>query len=874
MGIIQDSLINRGNIGAFKQTEEKLEYLNRVLLALRNINQLIVQEKEIESLVKMACKFLTRDRVYHHAWITLLNGARQIILSVEDGFNNKERTSALENDRQAQLMSCAQKALTQRDVLGIHRPSEPCIDCPWSDILDGNGAMTIRLEHEREIFGILTVSLDAHLIDDKDQQDLFKNIANDIGFALHHIQQEKERHRAEILQDAVYRISQTVHSAENLDALYREIHKIIRNVMPAENFYIAHYNDKEDLLTFPYYIDKIDKPPLPRKAGKGLTEYVLRTGKSLLTSLEVYEKLKDNGDVESMGVPSPVWLGVPLKTEKTVIGIIAVQDYENPRAYSERELQMLEYVSSQVAKVIERKHSDEALRISEDLNRGIVTNTPIGVMYLDQNGVIVYENPAMMRMLKVPEGNEPPAIGKNILEIHGLKEAKVEDLLSKVRAGESIRNIEIEYKSLRGDNLILKVHAAPRWGGEKGAEPIGAIVMCEDITSYKKLEAQFLQAQKMEAVGRLAGGIAHDFNNLLTVIFGHAELAILSVDKNSPVIKHIREIITITDRTTELINQLMAFSRKKVVKSGMVNLDIHLNQMEHMLQRLIGEDVELTFLRKPGLGIVNIEPAQLDQVIVNLAVNARDAMPKGGRLIIETVNVELDENFVAGHVGSAIGPYVQLAVSDTGCGIGPEVMPHIFDPFFTTKANDKGTGLGLSTVYGIVKQNSGFISCYSEPMMGTTFKIYLPRVIAQEKTNQAASGITPGSFGKETILVVEDEKSVRNLAVEMLKQFGYEVIESADGRDALQLCRKRQKPVDLVLTDVIMPNMGGPEFIQQVRSLWKNVKVLYMSGYTENTIINRGILEAGVEYISKPFKPQALVTMVRSVLDRDKELKR
>ena len=867
MGIIQDLLINKGNISACRQTEEKLEYLNRALLALRNINQLIVQEKEIESLLKMACKVLTRDRVYHHAWIILLNAARQIILSVEDGFADG-KTSAVENYQQVQLTSCAQNALTQRDVLGIHNPSERCSDCPWSNILEGHGAMTIRLEHEGEIFGILTVSLDAHLVEDKDQQDLFKNIANDIGFALHHIQQEKERHRAEILQDAVYRISQTVHSAENINALYQEIHKIIRDVMPADNFYIAHYNEKEDLLTFPYYIDAIDKAPLPRKAGKGLTEYVLRTGKSLLTSLNVYEKLKESGDVESMGAPSPVWLGVPLKTEKTVIGIIAVQDYENPGVYSERELNMLEYVSTQVAKVIERKRSEEALCISEDLNRGIVANTPIGIMYLDKNGVIIYENPAMMKMMKVPEGNESPVVGKNIMDITGLKEVNVEDLLNKVRAGESIHNVEIEYKSMHGDNLILKVQAAPRWGGNKATEPIGAIVMCEDITGYKKLEAQFLQAQKMEAVGRLAGGIAHDFNNLLTVIFGHAELAMLSVDKNSPVIKHIREIVTITDRTTDLINQLMAFSRKQVVKSGMVNLDIHLNKMEHMLRRLIGEDVELTFLRKPGLGIVNIESAQLDQVIVNLAVNARDAMPKGGRLIIETVNVELDENFVAEHVGSILGPYVQLSVSDTGSGISPEVMPHIFDPFFTTKPSDKGTGLGLSTVYGIVKQNDGFITCYSEPMMGTTFKIYLPRVMAQEGTHPEALGITPEIYGKETILVVEDEKSLRNLAVDILKQFGYEVLESANGKDALQLCQERQKPVDLVLTDVIMPNMGGPEFIQQVRLLWKNVKVLYMSGYTENSIINRGILETGVEYISKPFKPQALVTMVRAVLDK------
>jgi PAS domain S-box-containing protein len=332
------------------------------------------------------------------------------------------------------------------------------------------------------------------------------------------------------------------------------------------------------------------------------------------------------------------------------------------------------------------------------LNRGIVANTPVGILYLDKNGVILYENPAMVKMMKVPEGTESPVIGKNILDIPSLKEAKIESLLSKVWAGESIRNFEIDYKSLFGESLTLKVHAAPRWGGEAGNEISGAIVMCEDITGYKQLEAQFLQAQKMEAVGRLAGGIAHDFNNLLTVIFGHAELTMMQLEESSPLRKHLREIVTTADRTTDLIDQLMAFSRKQAIKPRLVNLNQHLDKMERMLQRLIGEDIELTFIRKPGLGMVRVEPTQLDQVVVNLAVNARDAMFEGGKLVIETLNVELDETFASGHVGSAPGPYVRLSVTDTGQGISPEVMAHIFDPFFTTKPKDKGTGLGLSTV--------------------------------------------------------------------------------------------------------------------------------------------------------------------------------
>ncbi len=865
MGITPGSATNTGNKGEHRQTEEKLEYLNRVLRALRNINHLIVQEKETELLLKRASELLTRDHVYHQAWIALINEAQQITLCVENGY-------LVENASEAQsiLTSCAQKALKQRDALEIHDPARQCVDCLWSNLKEGEGVMTIRLEHDGVIYGILTVSLDAYLIDDLEQQDLFKNIANDIGFALHHIRQEKERHRAEILQDAVYRISQTVHSTENIDALYRAVHKIIRDVMPADNFYIAYYDEKNELLSFPYFVDAVDPPPAPRKTGKGLTEYVLRTGKSLLASLDVQENLLKTWGVQQVGIPSLIWLGVPLKAEEKTIGIITVQDYDNPRAYGERELQMLEYVSSQVAKVIERKRAEEALRISEDLNRGIVSNTPIGILYLDKSGIIVYENPAMAKMMKVPDGLESPVIGKNLLDIPGLMDEKIEALLRRVRLGESIRNVEIEYKSLFGETLTLKVHAAPRWGGEAGIEIIGAIVMSEDITGFKHLEAQFLQAQKMEAVGRLAGGIAHDFNNLLTVIFGHAELAMMQLEENSPIRKHLKEIVTTADRTTDLIDQLMAFSRKQVIKPRLVNLNQHLDKMERMLQRLIGEDIELTFIRQPGLGMVRVEPTQLDQVVVNLAVNARDAMIEGGKLVIETCNVELDNSHTSGHVGTSPGPYVQLSVSDTGHGISPEVMTHIFDPFFTTKPKDKGTGLGLSTVYGIVKQNNGFITCQSEPGAGTVFEIFLPRIDSPEGVLQENTGIVTGSYGKETILVVEDEQTVRVLAVQMLRKFGYNVLDSVNGSEALELCRKQQKPIDLILTDVVMPNMSGPEFIQQLRLMWKDVKVLYMSGYTENASMSQNIQQAGVDYIGKPFKPQALIAMVRNVLDRGK----
>lgn len=848
-----------------EQPHDRLEYLNRVLRALRNINQLIVQEKDTASLIRKACEHITRDRVYHRASIVLMDDTRSVTATAEAGF--QEGLSPLvEFYRQGRLNACARKALEKSGALGIHKPSESCSECPVSASSNGNGVMTVRLEHDDRVFGLLTASMNAELTTDPEQQDIFNNIANDIGFALHHIEQEKKRRRMEILQDAVYRISQAVESSENLDALYHAVHEIIRDVMPADNFYIAHYHEKDELLTFPYFVDTVDAPPKPRKAGRGLTEYVLRTCKSLLADEEVQKNLKNIDEAEMIGALSPIWLGVPLKVAEKPIGIIALQDYSNPFAYGERELNMLEYVSTQVAKAIERKRAEDALRISEDLNRGIVANTPIGIMYLDNKGTIIYENPTMARMTNVPEGEVSKAIGKRIQDIPNVRNLKIDGMVQKIMSGEPVSNIEIEYKSFYGKSLTLKVHAAPRRGAD--GKIVGAIVMCEDITDFKKLEAQFLQAQKMEAVGRLAGGVAHDFNNLLTVIFGHAELGMMTLEESSPVRKHLREIVSIADRTTELIDQLLSFSRKKVIKPRIIDLNDHLANMERMLQRLIGEDVELTFIRKPALGLIKAEPAQVDQVVVNLAVNARDAMPEGGNLTIETHDVDVDASFAAAHVGSAPGPYVQLSVSDTGHGIGKEIMTHIFDPFFTTKSKEKGTGLGLATVYGIVNQNGGFITCYSEVGIGTTFKIYLPRIEGGEEAQRVIADTVGDPSGKETILVVEDEKAVRELAVETLRKFGYDVLESTNGKEALQFCRNMEKTVDLVLTDVVMPGLNGPEFIRQLRTLGKQLKVLYMSGYTENSVTNRGILEEGSEYISKPFRPKELIVMVRRVLDR------
>jgi CheY-like chemotaxis protein len=372
---------------------------------------------------------------------------------------------------------------------------------------------------------------------------------------------------------------------------------------------------------------------------------------------------------------------------------------------------------------------------------------------------------------------------------------------------------------------------------------------------------------KLEAVGRLAGGIAHDFNNILTAVGGHAALLLDEIPPASPLRPGVEEIVRGVDRAASLTRQLLAFSRKQVLQPRVLDLTKVVAETQSMLGRLIGEDIELCTRAAPGLGRVRADPGQIQQVIVNLAVNARDAMPGGGVLSIELDNVDIDESMAGQHGGvQPAGRYIRLSVSDTGTGIPEEVKPHIFAPFFTTKPKGKGTGLGLSTVYGIAKQSGGFIWVYSEPGQGTTFKIYLPRVDAAAEPGVVAQEVAALS-GDETILLVEDEAAVRALARQILERKGYRVITAQHGGEPLRLAREAADPVNLLLTDLVMPHMDGRELAQQLAAIWPGLWVLFMSGYTGDTIVRRGLFDPDVAFIEKPFTPAALARKVRELLD-------
>ena len=398
----------------------------------------------------------------------------------------------------------------------------------------------------------------------------------------------------------------------------------------------------------------------------------------------------------------------------------------------------------------------------------------------------------------------------------------------------------------------------------------------EDITDRKReeeekvrLEGQLQQAQKMESVGRLAGGVAHDFNNMLGVILGHAEIAMDQIDQALPIYADLEEIRKAAHRSADLTRQLLAFARKQTVVPKVLDLNETIEGMLKMLERLIGEDIHLNWQPKADLWPVKVDPSQIDQILANLLVNARDAIADTGRITIETGNIAIDEDYCADHPGFVPGEYVLLAVSDDGCGMDKETLAHIFEPFFTTKGVGKGTGLGLATVYGAVKQNNGFIDVYSEPGKGTTFTIYLPRHAgraAQMRTEGAAAG--PALRGHETVLLVEDEPAILKLTTEMLERQGYTVLAAPSPGKAISLVREHPGEIHLLMTDVVMPEMNGRDLAGNLLSIYPHFKILFMSGYTANVIAHHSVLDEGVYFIQKPFSMKNLAAKVREVLDQ------
>jgi two-component system cell cycle sensor histidine kinase/response regulator CckA len=511
----------------------------------------------------------------------------------------------------------------------------------------------------------------------------------------------------------------------------------------------------------------------------------------------------------------------------------------------------------------ERKTAEEALKRTEMGFRSVVEDAPYGIFRADITGRFLQVNPAFQKMLGYESDKE--LLQRDLACEIFRHAAEYQRMTGQLSRSDEFKDMEMEWK--RKDDTLITVRCSGRRRDEYNGAPAYFEVFAEDVSEKRVLERQLRMAQKMEAIGRLSGGIAHDFNNLLGVIIGYSALLRKKLGESNVLYEHALEIEKAGQRAASLTRQLLAFSRQQVLTPAVLNLNTLASDMEKMLPRLLGEDIEVSLTLDPELGHVKADQSQIEQVIMNLAVNARDAMPTGGKLKIRTANVELDQDYLRNHPGSKAGNYVMLAVTDTGTGMDPETLLHIFEPFFTTKERGKGTGLGLATVYGIVKQSNGYIWVDSKPREGTSFQVYLPghseQFVAEKRKIDEGEKLR----GSESILLVEDAEPLRKLAQTFLEAAGFQVFPAESGERAMEVAASHPRTFDLLLTDVVMPGMNGRILAEQLLPRQPGMKVLYMSGYTDTFIAGHGVLDPGTNLLHKPFTEEVLIRKIREVLD-------
>ena len=670
-----------------------------------------------------------------------------------------------------------------------------------------------------------------------------------------------EQKRAEELNAALYAIAARSQSAEDLQQFFAAIHNIVGQLMNARNFYISLYDPQSQLLSFPYFVDEEDPTPAPKPLGLGLTEYVLRTCEPLLATPAVFEELVRRGEVELIGAPSLDWLGVPLKSGTTCIGVLVLQSYNENARFGERDRDILKFVSQQLAGAIEHKRYEEALRRSEARSRSLILSAAFGICRCTLGGRFLDVNPALITMLG--HGSV-----EDLLQLDARREVfvnpqELDRLAEDCRRTGSLNGVEVQWRRKDGRVIVVRLSGCAATSTNEPEEVLELIA--EDITDRRQLEEQLRQAQKMEAVGRLAGGVAHDFNNLLMVINGYTEVLLEQLEKGSAMHHKVQSIQQAADRAATLTRQLLAFSRKQLLELKVIDVNTVIGDMERLLRPLIGENIELVTRLSTQTGHTRADAGQLEQVIMNLVVNAKDAMPDGGKLTVQSSDVTVRHSF-SEHRFIQPGRYAVISVADTGHGMDKETQSRIFEPFFTTKEKGKGTGLGLSTVYGIVKQSSGYVFAQSELGAGTTFYVYLPRVEESAEELSPAKCQQNEAGGCETVLLVEDEESVRELVRVTLASRGYNVLEAENGECGLRVAETFKEHIDILVTDVVMPGIGGRELAKKLLLLRPGISVLYLSGYTEDAVVTHGALGPSTAFLQKPFTLQNLAKKVREVL--------
>ena len=899
VGTIVDITEHRQMEEALRRRNEELDILNRLGLALAqtldlsriaeiardHVSRLVDAPVFGISLYDAEARTLSAGFMWSDGVALDVSQFPPLAIPQELGEDVRGRARAILTGEPEVVESLAEAAARATD--GVHRIGPP------GDTRDAQCAVYVPMVVEGRVVGLLEAQSYRPCAYSERDVSLLHTVANQIGLAIQNARlfrqvQERaadlERSLAEVRRaeqelrdysatlEAVTFTSQVLLETPDWEAHIHSLLARLGEASKASRVYLFENRPGPDdeVFTSQRY-EWVREGVEPQIDNPELQDFALRSNgfarwvEMLSTGQAVFGRVRDFPAEErpvlaAQGILSLVV--VPVFAFRRWWGFIGFDECGYEREWQPMEIAALQTAANLLGAAMERKRAEQALRESEQRYRSLVNLSPDGI-WVHRYGEVLFANAAAAALF----GAEDPQalVGRQTLDF--IAPEFREMVWERIRRGQEEREpqplIEEKFLRLDGTEFYADVCAVPiEWEGAPAVQ-----VIIRDSTERKQMEERLLQAQKMEVVGRLAGGIAHDFNNILTAMTGYATFALEALPPGDPVRADVEQVIQSAQRAANLTRQLLAFSRRQIIEQRVINLNDLILNLDKMLRRLIGEDVELVTILGEGLARVKADPGQIEQAIVNLAVNARDAMPDGGKLILETANAALDAEHARRHPGMEPGDYVMLAVTDTGVGMTDEVKAHLFEPFFTTKEPGKGTGLGLATVYGIVKQHGGNIYCESEPGKGTTFRIYLPAVEAEAERlpRRDEEGFVPR--GTETVLVVEDEAMVRDILTRTLREQGYRVLEAMDGEQALRVGNEYAGEIHLLVTDVVMPQMNGRELSERLALVRPGIKTLFVSGYTDNAIVRKGILKPGIVFLQKPFTAAALARKVRQVLD-------
>ena len=797
--------------------DDKIKRLNRVLRAISVVNRFMIRERDEENLIRAICNHLTAARSYDSAWIVLFDSEGNVRLSAESGVGEKFNVF-IRALKEKKSIPCLSKALKSENVVISTEMWKNCHGCPLAPKSKNNMAgLSMKLSSGGKTYGILTSYIPSDYLSYDEELMLFEGIANDTAFILHGIESEKAIRASEAFNRSIVENSPDCIEVLDRNGRLKFMNRNGQRLLEIDD--ISRYIGTD--------WKRFWKGEDYEKAGNALSEAVDGKTGNFRGNCVTEKGTRKWWDV----VVTPIF-----NAEGGIENILVIS-----------------------------RDITEQKEIEEQYNKlyKAVEQSPLSVIMLDEHFRVFYANLWTEKISGYSKGEIIDRI-PDFLKSKEHPEEFYQKFQQTVTSGK-IWQGEICGRRKNGELYWSDVTTIPVKNGKGGI--IGYLVYAFDITDKKKLREQFLQAQKLETVGRLAGGVAHDFNNMLTVINGYSEIALAGLKPDDTYFAYFKQIRDAGKRAEGIARQLLAFSRKQILQPKIININDVLDGLKKILLKLLGEDIKLIIEPDSDVSLIEADEGEIEQVIMNLSVNARDAMPSGGTLTFETGNIYLDEDYVKLHRGVKTGRYVIITVTDTGTGMDKDTQSKIFEPFFTTKPTGQGTGLGLSTVYGIVKQSGGNIWVYSEKGKGTTFKIYLPAVNSPEEQEEHKTADSVEDLrGNETVLVVEDDELVREITLSALSSYGYRVFTASGGEEAAKICAEN-RDTDLIICDVVMPGMDGRQVVAVLLEYCPNAKVIYMSGYTNNVIAHHHILDKNINFIEKPFTPQILGKKVREVLN-------